>query len=68
MLFADACESGPQGPKRSKPRRSGQLLATSLGPPPEFAASTDEDENGTPDEAAYDEAVSKSDLQYVAVK
>ena len=51
--------------RRSKHRRSGQLptLATSLGPPSGFAASTDEDENGTLDEVAYDETVSESDLR-----
>ena len=48
------------GGRRSKHRRSGQLptLATSLGPPSGFAASTDEDENGT-----LDEAVSESELR-----
>ena len=53
------------GGRRSKHRRSGQLptLATSLGPPSGFAASTDEDENGTLDEAAYDDAVSESELR-----
>ena len=47
-------------------RRSGQppTLATSLEPLSGFAASTDDDaENGTPDEAAYDEVTSESDLR-----
>ena len=55
-------KSGPRGPRRRKPRHLGQLLATSPGPPPGFAASTDEDE-GPPDATAYDDAVYESDLQ-----
>ena len=56
------------GPRRRKPRRSGQLLATSLGPPSGFAASTDEDDNGTPDETAYDDVVSESDRKADGVR
>jgi hypothetical protein len=50
---------------RRKGRNSGQLLATSLGPPRGFPASSDEDD-GTCDAAADDDEVSESDIREAA--